>query len=261
MNEFRNYNEERRNRWENRIERQDGKGHIWTGIFLLAIGGIALARSFGVPIPNWLFSWQMLLIAIGLFVGFKKGFRDGGWFVPIIIGGAFLANDYILEGDLRRHIWPVILITLGALFIFRPRHKHCRGFKKKEGIQSETTTPLGQDSYTQDDIIDNVNIFSGTKKVILSKNFKGGDIVNIFGGSEIDLTQADITTPAILEVTAIFGGATLIVPSNWAIKSEAVTIFGGIGDKRKIVPSTESPTKTLVLKGTMIFGGMEIKSY
>jgi len=261
MNDFRNYNEERRNRWENRMERHDGKGPIWTGIFLLAIGGIALARSFGVPVPDWLFSWQMLLIAIGLFIGFKKGFRDGGWFVPIIIGGAFLANDYILEGDLRRHIWPLILITLGAFFIFRPRHKHCRGFKKKEGIQSETITPLSEESYTQDDIIDNVNIFSGTKKVILSKNFKGGDIVNIFGGSEIDLTQADITTPAILEVTAIFGGATLIVPSNWAIKSEAVTIFGGIGDKRKIVPSTESPTKTLVLKGTMIFGGMEIKSY
>ena len=261
MNDFRNYNEERRSRWENRMERHDGKGHIWTGIFLLAIGGIALARSFGVPVPDWLFSWQMLLIAIGLFIGFKKGFRDGGWFVPIIIGGAFLANDYILEGDLRSHIWPLILITVGALFIFRPRHRHCRGFKKKEGIQSETITPVSEESYTQDDIIDNVNIFSGTKKVILSKNFKGGDIVNIFGGSEIDLTQADMTTPAILEVTAIFGGATLIVPSNWAIKSEAVTIFGGIGDKRKIVPSTESPTKTLVLKGTMIFGGMEIKSY
>ena len=261
MNDFRNYNEERRNRWENRMERHDGKGHIWTGIFLLAIGGIALARSFGVPVPDWLFSWQMLLIAIGLFIGFKKGFRDGGWFVPIIIGGAFLANDYILEGDLRSHIWPLILITVGALFIFRPRHRHCRGFKKKDGLQSETITPVSEESYTQDDFIDNVNIFSGTKKVILSKNFKGGDIVNIFGGSEIDLTQADITTPAILEVTAIFGGATLIVPSNWAIKSEAVTIFGGIGDKRKIVPSTESPTKTLVLKGTMIFGGMEIKSY
>ncbi len=261
MNDFSNSNEERRSRWENRVERHDGKGHIWTGIFLLAIGGIALARSFGVPVPDWLFSWQMLLIAIGLFIGFKKGFRDGGWFVPIIIGGAFLANDYILEGDLRSHIWPLILITVGALFIFRPRHRHCRGFKKKDGIQSETITPVSEESYTQDDFIDNVNIFSGTKKVILSKNFKGGDIVNIFGGSEIDLTQADMTTPAILEVTAIFGGATLIVPSNWAIKSEAVTIFGGIGDKRKIVPSTESPTKTLVLKGTMIFGGMEIKSY
>ena len=265
MSEFRNYNEERKNRWEakwqSRMEHHDGKGHIWTGMFLLAIGGLALARSMGAPIPNWLFSWQMLLITIGLFIGFKKGFRDGGWFVPIIIGGFFLVNEFVLQGELRRHIWPMILIILGAFFIFRPRRGCFNPRKNKEGIQSETITPLSEQSYTQDDIIDSTNIFSGSKKVILSKNFKGGDIVNIFGGSEIDLTQADITTPAVLDVTAIFGGATLIVPSNWAIKSEAVTIFGGIGDKRKIVPSTESPTKTLVLKGTMIFGGMEIKSY
>ena len=265
MSDYKNYNEESKNRWEsrweNRMEHHDGKGHIWTGFFLLAIGGLALARSMGVPIPNWLFSWQMLVIAIGLFIGFRKGFRDGGWFVPVIVGGAFLANDYILQGDLRRHIWPLILIVIGAVFIFRPRRKHCFNTKKNPGMQAETITPLSEESYTADDIIDSTSIFSGTKKVILSKNFKGGDIVNIFGGSEIDLTQADMTTPAILEVTAIFGGATLIVPSNWAIKSEAVTIFGGIGDKRKIIPTTEGPTKTLILKGTMIFGGMEIKSY
>ncbi len=263
MSEYKNYNEERRSRWESRMERHDGNGHIWTGLFILAIGGLALARSMGVPVPNWLFSWQMLLIAIGLFIGFKKGFREGGWFVPIIIGGFFLANEFILDGELRRHIWPMILIVVGVFFIFRPR-KGCFGsMKKKDGIQADTLTPSGDESYTQDDIIDNVNIFSGTKKVILSKNFKGGELVNIFGGSEIDLTQADISagSPAVLEITAIFGGATLIVPSNWAIKSEAVTIFGGIGDKRKIIPSSESPTKTLVLKGTMIFGGMEIKSY
>jgi hypothetical protein len=104
-------------------------------------------------------------------------------------------------------------------------------------------------------------IFSGAKKVILSKHFKGGELVNIFGGCEIDLTQADMTSPAVVDVTAIFGGATLVVPSNWAIRSEAVTIFGGIGDKRKIMPSNESPARTLVIRGTMVFGGMEIKSY
>lgn len=262
MNEIRNHNEDRRNRWETRMEHHDGRGHVWTGLFLLAIGGLALARSMGAPIPNWLFSWQMLVIAIGLFIGFKKGFRDGGWFIPVIIGGFFLVNEFVLQGEMRRHIWPLILIIIGVFFIFRPR-KACFGQRKKAGgVQADGgATAIAEESYSQDDIIDTVNIFSGTKKVILSKNFKGGDIVNIFGGSEIDFTQADLSTPAILEVTAIFGGATLIVPSNWAIKSEAVTIFGGIGDKRKFTTLTESPAKTLVLKGTMIFGGMEIKSY
>src|SRR5215207_7983710 len=84
-------------RWERRMERHDGKGQIWTGIFLLAIGGLALARSMGVPVPDWLFSWQMLLIAIGLFIGLRKGLRDGGWFVPVIIGGFFLVNDFVLH--------------------------------------------------------------------------------------------------------------------------------------------------------------------
>ncbi|MEI9809604.1 MAG: hypothetical protein WDO16_18055 [Bacteroidota bacterium] len=73
--------------------------------------------------------------------------------------------------------------------------------------------------------------------------------------------QADITTPAVLEVTAIFGGATLIVPSNWAVKSEAVTIFGGISDKRRFSGTPEATPRTLVVKGALIFGGMEIKSY
>lgn len=110
---------------------QSGNGHIWTGLFLLAIGGLALARSMGVPVPVWLFSWQMLLIAIGLFIGFRKGFRDGGWFVPIIVGGFFLVNEFILNGDLRRHIWPMIIIVVGVFFIFRPRNKQCRPWEKK----------------------------------------------------------------------------------------------------------------------------------
>jgi Cell wall-active antibiotics response 4TMS YvqF len=267
MNEYREQRrEERRRRWEERMERhqnQNVHSHVWTGLFLLVIGGVALAKSFGVPMPVWLFTWQMLLITIGLFVGLKKGFRDGGWFVPIIIGGAFLANDYFLDGELRRHMWPLIIILLGILFIFRPKRRRWQEWaeKKNAGMHAETIQPLSEEHYSQDDFINSTCIFSGTKKVILSKNFKGGDMVNIFGGCEVDLTQSDMTAPAVLEVTAIFGGATLIVPSNWAIKSEAVTIFGGISDKRKIGVMTEPAAKTLILKGTLIFGGMEIRSY
>lgn len=264
MNEQGSFKDEAGSRWDSRAERH-GQSHIWTGLFLLAIGALALARSFGVPMPVWLFTWQMLLIAIGLLIGFKKGFRDGGWFVPIIIGGAFLANDYFLAGDLRRHIWPVILIIIGMFFIFRPRrgrwrdHRWCE--KKTPGLTNAGTLTPEATEYSEVDVINSTCIFSGAKRVVLSKNFRGGELVNVFGGCEVDLMQADITSPAILDVTAIFGGATLIVPSNWAVKSEAVTIFGGISDKRRFSGVQESVTKTLVLKGALIFGGMEIKSY
>lgn len=261
MNDFKDFREEARNRWETRRERHPN-GHVWTGLFILTIGGIALVRSFGVPVPDWFYSWQMLLIAIGLFIGIRKGFRDGGWFIPIIVGGVFMINEY-LGGNLQRHMWPLILIVVGLLFLIRPKRSKCKidREKKNSGMNVETITPISE-SYSQDDLIDSTCIFSGTKKVILSKNFKGGELVNVFGGAEIDLTQADINGTAVLEVTAIFGGATLIVPSNWAInQSEAVTIFGGISDKRKFPALAEPVSKTLVLKGTMIFGGLEIKSY
>jgi predicted membrane protein len=264
MRDFEDFTGDTKKRWEERLERHR-HGHVWAGIFLLAIGGLALIRSFGVPMPVWLFSWQMLLIAIGLFIGFRKGFRDGGWFIPIIIGGAFLANDFFLQGELRRHIWPLILIVVGVLFIFRPRGRHRHNYldqKKNTGLSTEVITPVSEQSYSQDDFIDTTSIFGGTEKTILSKNFKGGNMVNIFGGTELNLTQADINGTAVLEVTAIFGGATLIVPSHWVIKSEAVTIFGGISEKRRNMTGfTETPGKTLIIKGTVMFGGIEIKSF
>ncbi|MBM3416907.1 MAG: hypothetical protein FJY20_10820 [Bacteroidetes bacterium] len=52
---------------------------------------------------------------------------------------------------------------------------------------------------------------------MLSKDFKGGDIVNIFGGTEFNLSQADIKGRVTLEVTTIFGGTKLIVPSHWEV--------------------------------------------
>lgn len=66
---------------------------------------------------------------------------------------------------------------------------------------------------------------------------------------------------AVIELTTIFGGTKLLVPSNWSIKSEAVTIFGGIEDKRRMQTVTETPEKILLIRGTVIFGGIEIKSF
>jgi len=116
-------------------------------------------------------------------------------------------------------------------------------------------------NYSNEDFVDSTSIFGGAKKNIISKTFKGGDIVNIFGGTELDLTQADFTGTAIIELTTVFGGTKLIIPSNWSIKSDAVIIFGGIEDKRKMQTLSENAEKTLVLKGTVIFGGIDIKSY
>lgn len=271
--------EEWKMRWEAKMERGHRHGHIWTGVLLLLIGGAALAKSYIFNFPPWLFSWQMLLIVLGLFIGIRHRFHGMAWFILLLIGGSFLANEYFLRENDRIKLWPIILIAIGLFFIFRSRvgpSRHCFQKKKSGGKQGSdvnekddtnnpfiSSDPSIHTSTSEDDFIDTTSIFGGAKKIILTKNFKGGDIVNIFGGTELNLTQADIEGTAVLELTTIFGGTKLVIPSNWSVKSsEVVTIFGGIEDKRQMpAATTEVPEKTLVLKGTIVFGGIDIKSY
>ena len=181
----------------------------------------------------------------------------------MLVGGVFLFDHLNPDISMRRYIWPLALIVVGLFFIVRPRRRNWRdhGSEKKNTGTQENNPLLNEETRSDEDFVDSTSIFGGAKKNIFSKNFKGGDLVNIFGGTDLDLTQADFTGTAVIELTTIFGGTKLIIPSNWSIKSDAVIIFGGIEDKRKMQTITENPEKTLVLKGTVIFGGIEIKSY
>jgi hypothetical protein len=96
---------------------------------------------------------------------------------------------------------------------------------------------------------------------VVSKNFKGGEIVAVFGGAEIDFSHADIQGVVKLEATNILGGTKLIVPPTWDVQSEMVAILGGVEDKRRIQPEMIDRNKRLVLMGTALLGGLEVKSY
>ena len=66
---------------------------------------------------------------------------------------------------------------------------------------------------------------------------------------------------SIFGATNIFGGTKLVVPPTWDVQSEMVAIFGGVDDKRQIKGVHLDPNKVLILDGTCIFGGIEIRSY
>ena len=240
--------------------RQGRDGRRWTGIFILIIGVALLLKSSNLFIPHWVFSWQMFLIGLGLFIGIRHNFRDFTWAILILIGGFFLITDIFPEFDFIPR-WPVILIIIGLFFILRPgRGRRITNWGNVSSSPSDSAS-IDDTNYSNEDYVEGTSIFGGTKKNVLSKNFKGADLVNIFGGSELDLMQADFAGTAIIELTTVFGGTKLLVPSNWNVRSEAVTIFGGMDDKRKMPVIQERVEKTLLIRGTIIFGGIEIKSY
>lgn len=240
-------------------------GRRWTGAFLLLIGTAALLKSYFIPtLPAWLFTWQMLLIILGFFIGIRHNFRGGAWFTLILLGGVFLLNEFYPNIIERRYIWPLALIALGLFLIVKPRRRHW-GFQQKEDTGtsqlSQSAIQLNEHPSSDEDILDSTTIFGGIKKTLFTKHFKGGEIVNILGGTEINLSQADINGRVELEVTQIFGGTKLIVPPHWEIKPEMAAIFGGIDDKRSFQNAAIDHQKVLILKGTSVFGGIEIKTF
>ncbi|HVX49491.1 MAG TPA: LiaF domain-containing protein [Chitinophagaceae bacterium] len=233
----------------------------WTGIFLVIVGGLLLADKMHAGLPGWLFTWPMLLIGIGLLTGFQHRFKNASWFIMVIIGGAFLVDQQYQDVNLHDMIWPAILIFIGLAFIFRRRHHNWekQRWKKWDNDWKQQGNYYGANQHNGE-FVDSTNIFGGTKKVILSKNFKGGDITCFFGGAEIDLTQADIQGPVRLDVTQVFGGTKITVPAHWDVKNEMTAVFGGIEDKRTIVSTTFDPNKVLIIDGTSVFAGIEIRN-
>lgn len=228
---------------------------IWLGFLLLLIGSALFLHQLNLPLPYWLFSWKTLLITIGLFMGLRNGFQNVGWVIPVIIGGIFLIEDIVPWLQWRQFAWPLVLIVIGCIIIFRPR----RGNWNRSQITS-SSMPASETKFSGEDYVDHVAVFGGVKKTIYSKDFKGGDIVCVFGGTELNMIQADINGRVILDVSAVFGGIKLIVPANWEIKSEVIAIFGGMDDKRPPHPNTD-PGKLLVIKGNSFFGGIDVTSY
>jgi len=82
---------------DDRQARRGGYGRLWSGLFFLLIGGVLLLDQMGFPFPDWLFNWHVLLIAVGLFLGFRHNFRGGAWLIMIMVGAFYLAQDNFPE--------------------------------------------------------------------------------------------------------------------------------------------------------------------
>jgi len=220
-------------------------GKSFAGLILVVIGAALLGRELGANIPSWVISWQTLLVGLGFFFGARRGFRPGGWMVMILVGAAFLIDEYFGDMGFHHLIWPMAIILMGLWIIFKPRRQHRWNFDQ---------------SNTSENSIDINTVFGGTKKIIVSKDFKGGEINTVFGGNDIDFSQADFTGTASLEINVVFGGVKLIVPPHWKIQSDVSAAFGSVEDKRREA-SQVADNKTLVLKGSVAFGSIEIKSF
>jgi len=123
---------------------------------------------------------------------------------------------------------------------------------KKEDFKFNYSNSPAQES----DLL--VNIFSGSERSGEWRVAKEIKSVSIFGGCDIDFSEAIFTQREVtVKVFCLFGGVDIYVPENVKVVTKAFCIFGGLDNKAPSSDCSDAPT--LVIEGLVIFGGVDIK--
>jgi hypothetical protein len=280
----------------NNFAKPRNDGSIAFGVIILGIGLVLLFRKFGLYIPDWVLTWPMILIAVGTYTLISQQFKSFFGSVVLFIGVYFLLKrEFDLDLGLDQFIWPVGLIALGIYLILHKKQENkaleevrknweSSRKKKKEASSSEkieSAEVVADDAAASQEeptkapdsgfvratgtaFMDRINesvIFSGVNRKLMTKDFQGGKATVIFGGLDLDLTQVDFTGVVTLDLEVGFGGVKLLVPPHWDVRTEVSNIAAGLEDKRMFREGGVDTNKVLILKGTLLFSGLEIKSF
>lgn len=215
-------------------------GLLFVAAGIILVGNVANLWSIEIFFRGW---WTLFIIIPSL-----VGLLDKNTLTSSILGlsiGTLLllsARGIIAWALVGKLFIPIMLIVIGFNIIFASGKKH--GFVKKEGAKGGKIP-----SY--------LAVFSGTEDRIKNEEFEGAELVSVFGGTELDLTEAKIEKDVYIHSVAIFGGNEIILPANVKVKVTGVPIFGGIENKARQIETENAPT--VYIDHVSIFGGTDIK--
>ncbi|HEY2381225.1 MAG TPA: DUF5668 domain-containing protein [Terriglobia bacterium] len=254
-------------RWEQRMQRRHNRWnhpsrHLFSGFVFLTIGLVFLLGNMGFVNVDaiWRF-WPVLLIVWGSvkLAGSYDDIRGGSGVFWIVVGTLFLAGNFHVLRIAMRDAWPVVLIGIGCLMLWRSvvtrqERESDAAPRDESGKRIDEVPPTSSNS-----VLTATAILGATVRRNNSQDFRGGDATAILGGCDIDLRTANITPrhEPVLEVFAMWGGIVIKVPPDWTVVSRVDPILGGFEDKT-IPPKDES--KRFVVSGTAVMGGVEVRN-
>lgn len=210
-------------------------------------------------------AWHSLFIILGLYSMIRRHFIGGS--ILLLIGAYMLiGNMPWLPVNSQAMIWPFALILIGIVFFFKPhpkdhfrkaREHHQRMWKDKVGNMQEETQQ--QQFESEDGYLHSENKFGAARHVVLDEQFKGATIYISFGGTILDLRHTHIVPgETYIDVDCSCGGLEIYVPTDWKVVMKCNAFFGGCEDKRWQNGNFDKEG-TLVIRGKLSFGGLEIK--
>jgi hypothetical protein len=180
------------------------------------------------------------------------------WIPAVLLVGTgvviLLDNLNILSIGEVLKFWPVLLIALGLLLLIDRTVWHIGMGGSDYDDRSGASADGGR--------IRESAVFGGGKRHITSQDLTGGKIDAVFGGYSVDLREASMQgDSAVIVVNAVFGGTELRIPETWSAVVEGQGVFGAFADNtRQPDPSRTPNPKRLIVRGSAVFGGVEIKN-
>jgi len=221
------------------------KGNLIWGILLIVIGLIIGLNSLGIADINLFFDgWWTLFIIVPSLIDIIKEPRKTESYIWLIVGVILLlcAQDILKFELVGKLIFPVILVGIGLSLLLKDKVES----KVKEKIKT----------LNQDGLEEYYATFSGQEINLKGEEFKGASLNAIFGGIDLNLSETQIQKDTLINITSVFGGVDIKVPSNVNVKVKSTSIFGGVDNK--VRKYTEN-LPTIYVKAFCLFGGADIK--
>jgi hypothetical protein len=225
---------------------------IIIGTLLLILGVLLLLRAAGIYDTGQLLVYApSVIVLFALITLIKSNFRSvSGPLILIVIFGTIQAVALgLASSDI---ILPVIIIAVGLGFIFNRI--------RRPSIRERVT-----------DKVEMMAILGGVESRNSSKAFRGGEMLAIFGGADLDLRDAQIhDPPAEIQVFTFFGGTEIRVPEGWNVRMTVLPVLGGAEDERRRPRARgdgvsdgsfqgSSGQPDLIITGFVAFGGVTVK--
>lgn len=230
------------------MKHKSSENQLIIGVFILILGVLALVDNLNIfYMRNALHFWPVIFIVFGL-LKLKQSphGKPRIWPFIFIIAGSLMTLDNM--GILHFQIhdwWPAIFIVIGIKMVVAPKNKYG---KSGEFVRHENSS---------ENVVDITAVLGGSESHITSQDFRAGDITAILGGVEVDFRQANIVEQAMLDVTSVMGGVVLKIPRDWIVVNQIGAVLGGLQDKT--MPAVDA-RKRLLITGTVVMGGVEIKN-
>jgi len=240
------------------------------GVIFVAMGVLLILRNLGViEIESLWHFWPMSLVAVGLSKVFQpRGFPGRGFGLVLVAIGAWIQLGYFGILPFRaKYFLPVIFIVIGMTMLWRGvagvRPPGLDGVHRVGMSPVVEIHPSGDSARSQEassnDTINVVAVLGGVEHRNSSQDFQGGNVSAILGGCDLDLRKASIAgNQAVLDVLAFWGGVEIKVPEDWTVNVKGTPVLGSFNDRTH--PPREGATKTLIVQGAAIMGGVEIKN-